>query len=210
MGLKYLPLLLYTQAMANRAYLFFIEKPEDVGFPDRNAIRYFDSRHNVPFAWLLFFGPDDIVLKPVHSGGSTWNEIYLVAPWHQAKARFLERCKYLPTWFENRIQPGEAEAFAVHVEDFAGEFLVLDGQEIAEDEIAYEQNCRAMLLALEAGTFDTRLYSGGGVGFTWIWDEVDRREVDDQKVRDRVFGITYWSVGELSLPGDDDIRHRVN
>ena len=93
--------------MANRAYLFFSDSPIPKELPSDQE-QYYDSRHNIPFTWWLFFEKGDLYPLPERMGSSEWNEPCLMVPWEQAKAIFHRRTDLM-----NHLLNGK---FKVHFE----------------------------------------------------------------------------------------------
>ena len=112
--------------MANRAYLYFQDNRERFDL-NRNAVDYLDSRHSVPWAWMLFFGPQDLVLQP---SGQGWDDIFLVTEWEKAQARFEKRIQPLLDYFKDRINWEQLQTFLLVLESRKEAFLVLDPYEM--------------------------------------------------------------------------------
>ena len=99
--------------MANRAYLYFQDNREKFDL-NRNEDDYFDSRHQVPFSWLLFFEIPDLVLQP---SGHGWDEIFLVAEWESAQPRFEKRMKQFLPLLENKVTAEQVQMFLIALEE---------------------------------------------------------------------------------------------
>ncbi len=162
--------------MANNAHLFRSDDASELEWSE-GIEGDFVSHNNLPFAWLLFFNPEHIVLRPIRHGNWTWNEIYLAAPWAEARSLFLERAPHLTTWFQNRIEAADAAAFLENLEADQGHFLILDPQEIIRDQD--DKKCasdwKKMLTALQAGIFMPEELSVHGFSFRDTLNRADKR-----------------------------------
>ena len=128
--------------MANRAYLYFLPETESIRRIPAWEEKYLDSRHNVPLAWLLFFGPDDLILLP-HEGG--YEEILLAVNWDLARERFARRAFLLTQFFDSDVlEPLKAD-FLAALERLQKLNLVLDPDEIGID---WPEQWREMLRVL--------------------------------------------------------------
>ncbi len=125
--------------MANRAYLYFCDDVSALTYKfryeksDGSERSYMDSRHTLPLAWFLFFEAPSIKMVPDASG--TWQELYLVRPWPQARAAFEQRVPLLLSWFAGEFNQADVDEFLRWVESLieAPEetWLVVDPYELA-------------------------------------------------------------------------------
>jgi hypothetical protein len=115
--------------VANRAYLYVSDSDgrDDFRMVDHPPeSRYYDSRHNVPPAWLFFFASADVQLVAVKA----WHQVRLVAPRMEAVERFGRRGPLLRSLLDASVSWHWAEGFARDVAQTEGSNLILDPNEV--------------------------------------------------------------------------------
>jgi hypothetical protein len=172
--------------MANRAYLYVSDTEGSDNFrlidgPPESW--YYDSRHNVPPAWLFFFAAADVRLAHVQS----WHQVRLVSPRLVAVERFHSREPLLRALLGDAVGWHWVEGFVRDIALTAGTSLILDPNEIVmggglgEDE-EYADHLRTLL-----GMLDAPLPAGPLVRDWW-----DREaSVGAADARLRLLGTTY-------------------
>jgi hypothetical protein len=173
--------------MANRAYLYSSDRPDDWKCPDEG---YYDSRWTVPLAWWLLFGPGDAVWFEVECNGSRWREVKLSAPKGRALAAFAARRPLLLSLLGGGLDEADTDRFAATVAGRTGGYLIVDPEEVLGGYgLSDEAHMEAFRLALDAVAGGepvemlraTRRYVGelgagsGGwerqvFGYTYAWD----------------------------------------
>lgn len=119
--------------MANRAFLY----PTETGDSDDGAVLihartsgggYCDSRHNVPFAWLFFWSPEQ--MSPEYESWSDSDTVF-IAPRSAACDLFESR---LPTLFLSATEIPDSEPMAhrllAKVRAWESEYLRLDTSQV--------------------------------------------------------------------------------
>jgi hypothetical protein len=178
--------------MANRAYLYS-SNGDTLHAQAVHKSPYYDSRHLLPIAWLLFFNGESIRPRQVtgHFGG-TWFEVLLVRSREAALRDFRVR---LPCLADLRLEAAvDYELFLDRIRRFPDEQLVLDPQEILagdgmEGQAAAElfnaaltslegRDMAAFAHALRPLTGDVPLSQNGTLGTS---------------LENFVIGVTYWA-----------------
>jgi hypothetical protein len=182
--------------MANRAYLFSSDRPDDWKRPE---IGYYDSRGTIPLAWWLFFAPGDTVWRDVESSGSYWREVKLSAPKCRALGLFAARRPLLLSLLGGGLGEADMDRFVATVAGWPGGHLIVDPEEVLggcsrNDEAhmeAFELALAAVVAGEPAGVVRaTRDYVG----------ELGANRNDWER---QVFGYTYaWDAEPQSCPTD--------
>jgi len=115
--------------MANRAYLFCRDDPDDFTSP-KEGEPYYDSRHVIPLSWFCFYSPFDIVQHSVGCRGSRWVELKFAAVKTSALDRFRRRIPLVRAATEDAIGVQQLEEFANTLAKRHGQYLLLDPEEI--------------------------------------------------------------------------------
>ena len=136
--------------MANRAYLYVsdTEGRDDATYTeDVPECWYYDSRHNLPPAWLFFFDTADVRLIPREG----WQEVRFVAPLVPAVDRFLRRGPLLRSLLRRDIDWKWVEAVVRDFSQMDGANLILDPREVIQSDDATEAaRLRGVLSRLDA------------------------------------------------------------
>jgi hypothetical protein len=171
--------------MANRAYLYSSDRPDDWRRPE---IGYYDSRGAIPLAWWLFFEPGNAVWRDVESNGNHWREVKLSAPKGRALGLFAARRRLLLPLLGGGLGEADVDRFVATVAARTGGHLIVDPEEVLvslSDE-AHMKAFESALVAVAAGESAevvraTREYVGelgaspSGwecqvFGYTYAWD----------------------------------------
>ena len=160
--------------MANRAYLFFIgTKP----YTEGNHDEFFDSRHNVPFAWFLFFGVQDLDKRVSEYDRNIppTPDAYLIRPWGTARDVFLQRISRVLPFFGNRLTHQDVENFLTDLDRYSKTYLVMDPYQI--DEYDSEQIWRSTLADIEATDNNAHQQYATVASLAHISEQMSREEL---------------------------------
>ncbi len=183
--------------MANRAYLYFTDDVSALTFEDHYQKRdgsernYFDSRHQFPLAWFLFFEPESVLLQ---ERPDDWPDLYLVREWSRAKADFERRAALLLSWFSGEFSHDDMQTFLVWAESLREApdevFLVVDPRELEIEETSAPA-MRAALAAMENPALSSadKFQQLDAWSFTRQQDKPERRY-------EKVFGNYYGPSDE--------------
>ena len=122
--------------MANRAYLYISDNPEEWDF-DIDAYPYYDSRHYFPVIWWLLFNPEDVKLVNCLYNGASWKEIKLVAEKSKALSSLDTRLEKHRDKISQFIDYELIEQFCFNIREWSGNYLLVDLSEIIEEEAEY-------------------------------------------------------------------------
>jgi hypothetical protein len=184
--------------MANRPYLYFTDDISALTFEmrylknDGSERSYMDARHWFPLAWFLFFDANSI--KLVSLPDQEWQDLYLVRPWHEARAAFEARVPLLLEWFKGELIPSDVAEFLRTVEsqmEAPNEiWLVLDPSELEIDDETGAPMLRAIYEKLENNNVSSRakyevLAPWSGVQY---FDDLESRR---ERLHGRIYGFSY-------------------
>lgn len=113
--------------MANRAYLYSSDRPDDWGRPE---IDYYDSRWTIPLAWWLFFEPGNAVWQDVEFNGDHWHEIKLSAPKGRALELFAARRLLLLQLLGGGLGEVDVDLFVATVAARPGCHLIVNPEQV--------------------------------------------------------------------------------
>lgn len=114
--------------MANRAYLFSSDRDGTDAWAKRGDV-YYDSRWTVPLSWWFLFNVPDIRLVDVHYGGSSWQEVKLVADKSAALITFAGRRELLLRVLGRPAEDAVTDFYST-VRAWPGKYLLMDPEEV--------------------------------------------------------------------------------
>jgi hypothetical protein len=177
--------------MANRAYLYPSDSPEDWEKRDKN---YWDSRHYIPMAWLFFYRSKDIHIVPIES----WHKVTLSSNLEGALQLFRERRPIVERLLGNSFPIQRLLRLTDTLAKSYRPYLILEPSEILQDEDDGQAWLHNILRLIETGCCENE-----------FWDACNpwapSRETINQKPEVNVIGYTYpWDDNRGSV-----FYHRV-
>ncbi|MFN7141516.1 MAG: hypothetical protein ACK4UN_19485, partial [Limisphaerales bacterium] len=148
---------------------------------------YYDSRHNIPFAWFFFFHSLNLRMVDVHFRDTAWREVRLFASKEAALSLFLQRKQMLLQAVHHAIEPALIDDFANLVAQRPGKNLVMDPHE-GTDGWSDEENFSNFSRILRS------IETGASVESVVDATEPYCGELDDpESIELNIIGATYWA-----------------
>lgn len=176
--------------MANRAYLYSSDNPEEWECPGRYlrpGEPYYDSRWLIPLAWLYFFDPEDVSLIEVEQ----WFEVRLRVEKKLAIERFDTRLPLLKSRIDGRIDETMLDTFMLNVETRSGHYLYIEPNEVlggfySESDETHATQIQDILALIDTPPgLDPDLEQAIEYYVGSLDHPIEEREV-------RIIGYTYW------------------